>query len=148
MKSKGIRYLQGDLDEDEGKYLITNDANGIGWRIVDFRILPSVVADLTTSPLAYSAARLSTTGGLGIDDFQWNNNTCLGVCVYMGGNIERIFDNEQIITTDLLITNMNKSAEISGGRIMYQVTLEQFDITPDEQVMATIKETAQSGSNS
>ena len=147
MKSLGRRILRGVLDDNEGVRILSNEASGRGWLIRDFRILPNRPAALEQSPPAYYAARLATAGGLGTTDFAFDDNQVLGIAAFANGSLTAIFDSHQLITTDLLITAMVSNPTTADEPLAFQVELEAFSISEFEEVVATIKETAQSGSN-
>lgn len=147
MKSKGRRYLKGVLAEDEGLIVLDNTLPGIGWKIVDFRIMPNNPDEFSNQPDKYFSARLSTIGGLGKASFFGNDNQVLGAAWWVAGSANAMFQDDQLITTELRITNMNKAGAVSDAEIAFQIVLEAFSISDYEQVVATIKETAQSGTD-
>ena len=147
MKFKGKRTLTRILQQDEGLIILDNTLSGIGWKITDFRIMPNNPDELGSAPDKHFSARLSCIGGLGKDSFFIQDNLVLGQAWWVCGQSGNMFDDDQLITTELRITNMDKALAVTDGEIGYQVSLDVFDITDYEQVVATIKETAQSGSD-
>lgn len=147
MKAKGIRILRGVLDDNEGVRILSNEATGKGWRIVDFRIMPNRPAAFEQTPPGYYSARLATSGGLGTDSFAFDDNRVLACASFVNGSPHTIFDGQQLITTDLLIVSMSSNPTTADEPLAFQVTLEAYDITELEEIVATIKETAQSGTN-
>ena len=145
MKFKGKRTLTGILQEDEGLVILDNTLPGIGWKITDFRIMPNNPDEMASAPDKWFGSRLSCRGALGKDSFTIQDNLVLGQAWWVCGATGNMFDNDQLITTELRITNMDKAPAVSDGEIGYQVSLDVFEITDYEQVVATIKETAQSG---
>jgi len=147
MKSLGPRIIRGVLDDNEGLRILSNEATGRGWLIRDFRIMPNRPSAFEQTPPGYYSARLSTAGGLGTSDFAFDDNQVLAIASFVNGNLTAIFDSHQLITTDLLITAMSSNPTAADEPLAFQIELEAYSITEFEEVVATIKETAQSGAN-
>ena len=147
MKRVGHRVLTGVLNVAETRNVLNNEAKGLGWLIRDFRIFPNRPAGITTDPIYSYSVRISTTGGLSASSFDFANNTVLGVASYIAGVQSAIFDPGQMITTDLFLENFSVGATDAESECIYQVELELFEITPAEEIVAILKETAQGGEN-
>ena len=147
MKSKGVRILRGVLNDTEKVKILTNEASGLGWKIRDFRIMPNIPAALEEVPPAYYTARLETGGALGSTSFQFDDNRVVGIASFSSAGPHTIFDSEQLITTDLIIRAMVSNPTAANEPLAWQVNLEAFDVTEFEEIVATIKETAQGGTN-
>lgn len=141
--------ISGVLDEDETKLVLQNTLPNLGWRLVDLRCYPQGSADTGRGIDGACSIKVTT---LPSDDpvqfvrvFEYDKNTTVGIASYDHGNQPNMFDDAVLITKELYVTNMNRQIARVGGLTCYQLVLEQYDITSDEEVLSIIRETAQAG---
>ena len=147
MKSTGMKTITGTLGEDEGLFILDNTKPNMGWKVRDIRCMPNNPDELSAMPDKYFAVRLATASGLGAASFDIGNNLVIGAATYVAGVMSSMFDDDQLITNQLVITNMDKAASVTDPEVAFQISLESFVINDYEQVVSQIKETAQSGIN-
>tara|TARA_Y100001963_G_scaffold144429_1_gene216548 strand:- start:471 stop:914 length:444 start_codon:yes stop_codon:yes gene_type:complete len=143
MKLIKEHVLFGVLNSAEELNILQNTLPNHGWRIVDFRIFPNSPSDVTTGPDTGKSAKLSTIPGARTNFYDYMLNTTVGVASYCGGVQSNIIDTSTLIVNDLFILNMNDNPGVSNSGVSYQVVLEQYDISDDEQVLAIIRENSQ-----
>lgn len=136
MKRVGTRELTGLLTDQQEKLLIENDLAGIGWKLESFKILPFAADDF---PKNGFTARLSTDAGLDPNVLDMDGNNVLASCVYGTGSISTILNEMDLIVDELYITNMSQNAAFTSASVNYQIILGQYQISPEEQVVAQIK---------
>lgn len=149
MKLMRRHVISGVLDEDETKLILQNTLPNIGWRIVDVRCYPNTSGDVNRGVDAAKSIKVTTIDGSASADFivlfEYDKNTTVGIASYDTGNQPNMFDDAVLITKELYVTNMNRQGASLNGGTGYQLVLEQYDITSDEEVLAVIRETAQAG---
>jgi len=128
--------------------LHTNDGS-TGYRIVDFRVLPSEPgeqsAENTMVVWKVEQATVSTTA-ITID---FSDNTMLAVGFYVSASSGRpstnivVFDNE-IFNQDIYITNTDTSGAIACN---YYIELEQVALDLNENTVATLKNVKNEATN-
>ena len=143
MKLIKEHVLFGTLESSQVLNILQNTLPNHGWRIVDFRVFPHDHADVTTGPDTGKSCKLSTIPNPSANFFSYELNTTVGIASYCGGVQSNIIDSDTLIVNDLFIVNMTGNPGIANSRTSYQVVLEQYDITSDEQVLAIIRENSQ-----
>ena len=143
MKLVKEHILFGVLNEDETINVLQNTRTNVGYRILDFQIMPNAPADNSASPDTGKSALLTTIPPTALNEFVYDKNTTLGIATFCAGSQANMIDSGTLIVNELYVTNMTRSAGIVNGRTSYQIVLEQYDINSDEQVIAIIRENSQ-----
>ena len=141
--------ISGVLAEDETKLILQNTLPNIGWRLVDLRCFPHASGDVNLGVDAGKSIKLTTLPSDGSTEFfrffNYDQNTTIGIASYDTGNQANMFDDAVLVTKELYVTNMNRQGLTVNGQTSYQLVLEQYDISSDEEVLSIIQETAQAG---
>jgi len=149
MKLTRRHVISGTLSIDETKLVLQNTLANIGWRIVDVRCYPHASGDVNIGIDAGKSIKLTTIPSDGTTDFirffDYQKNTTVGIASYDAGNQPNMFDDAVLITKELYVTNMDRQGITANGETSYQIVLEQYDISSDEEVLSIIRETAQAG---
>lgn len=149
MKLTRRHVISGTLNIDETKLVLQNTLANIGWRIVDLRCYPHASADVNLGVDTGKSIKLTTLPSDGTADFvrffDYQKNTTVGIASYDNGNQPNMFDDAVLITKELYVTNMDRQGVTANGETSYQIILEQYDITSDEEVLSIIRETSQAG---
>jgi len=136
MKYLGSRELTGYLDPLEEKVLIENDLAGIGWKIESVKILPFLSNDF---PKNGFVLKLGTDSGMDPNLLNLNGNNILACAVYGTGSVSTIVNTQDLIVDELHIVNMSQNVSFTSEACNYQIILGQYEISPEEQVVAQIK---------
>ena len=143
MKLVKEHILFGVLDQDQTINILQTTRSNVGYRIVDFQCMPNAPGDNTASPDTGKSVLLTTVPPTALNEFVYDQNTTLGIATFCAGSQANMIDSGTLIVNELYVTNMARSAGIVNGRTSYQVVLEQYDISSDEQVIAIIRENSQ-----
>ena len=147
MKLVKEHILFGVLDSQQTINVLQNTLPNHGWRIIDFEIFPQSHADINLDPNSAKSAKLTTFNVAGPDfhtTFDYDKNTVVGVASFCGGVQSNMIDSSTLIVNDLFVTQMLTSPGVTNSKTCYQIILEQYDISDDEQVLAIIRENSQS----
>ena len=147
MKLVKEHILFGVLDSQQTINVLQNTLPNHGWRIIDFEIFPQNYADINLDPNSAKSAKLTTfdvAGPAFHTTFDYDKNTVVGVASFCGGVQSNIIDSSTLIVNELYVTQMLTSPGVTDSATCYQIILEQYDISDDEQVLAIIREKSQS----
>tara|TARA_Y100001938_G_C8077308_1_gene426883 strand:- start:1102 stop:1545 length:444 start_codon:yes stop_codon:yes gene_type:complete len=146
MKRVGERVLTGVVTNGETVHILSNEAQGFGWLIREIRVMPNRPAAYGLDPATFHLVRCSTRDSAPTDSIDYEANTTVGVASFIGGTQSAVFDHV-MITTDLFVTGMAQSTSTDNEETIFRIELEQFEISPVEEIQAILKETAQAGVN-
>ena len=84
-------------------------------------------------------AKLGTDAGLDPNLLNLDGNNILACSVYGTGSVSTIVNMQDLIVDELYIVNMTNNVNFTSQAINYQLILGQYEISPEEQVVAQIK---------
>lgn len=146
MKRVGERVLTGVITDVETVHVLSNEAQGYGWLIKEIRCMPNDPTAYGLDPTVRHLVRCSTRDNAPTTTLDYEANTTVGVASFIGGNQSAIFDHV-MITTDLFVTGFSDAATADAKETIFRIELEQYELSPVEEIQAILKETAQAGSN-